>query len=225
MTDRHFDQLGLVRMGDRFALRAFCALKKDDNFDDKVGRLKEALNGRGKRQGDQSVAVGVTGKSKRSLKPTLKVEFGWKHFSSGKYMQVKNSKGGVTRSVDMNRNAHYDVCLQKAQELFFPKQTNQFGKLTDMTDCHVANYNGEKITNERFTVASYKQETGMSLPRLYFVTNKAKRGKCSTYLLGKMTGKGKESVLQLCKLVNTFIKKTYTFLSVEEIYKLQVMNM
>ena len=65
----------------------------------------------------------------------------------------------------------------------------------------------------------------MSLPRLYFVTKKAKRGKSSTYLLGKMTGKGKESALQLCKLVNTFIKKAYTFLSVKEIYKLQVMNM
>lgn len=176
MTDRHFDQLGLIRMGDRLALRAFCTPKKDDNFDDKVERLKEALNGRGKRQGDHSVAGSVTGRNKRSLKPTLKVEFGWKHFISGKYMQVKKSKGGGTRSVDMNRNADYDVCLLKAQELFFPKQTSQFGKLTDMTDCHLANYNGEKITNERFTVASYKQETGMSLPRLYFVTKKAKRG-------------------------------------------------
>ena len=58
-------------------------------------------------------------------------------------MQVKKNKGGGTRSVDMNRNAHYDVCLQKAQELFFPKQTSQFGRLTDMTDCHLANYNGE----------------------------------------------------------------------------------
>ena len=101
MTDGHFDELGLVRMGDCFALRAFCAPKKDDNFDNKLERLKEALNGRGKRQGDQSVAVGVTGRNKRSLKPTLKVEFGWKHFSSGKYMQVKKSKGGATRSADM----------------------------------------------------------------------------------------------------------------------------
>ena len=115
MTDRHFDQLGWVRMGDRPALRAFCAPKKDDNFADKEERLKEALNGTGKRQEDQSVAVGGTGINKRSLKPTLKVEFGWKHFISGKYMQVKKSKGGGTRSVDINRNAQYnDVCLQKS---------------------------------------------------------------------------------------------------------------
>ena len=36
--------------------------------------------------------------------------------------------------------------------------------------------------------------------------------------MGKMTGKGKDTVLQLCKLVNIFRKKTYKFLSVEEVY-------
>lgn len=113
-------------MGDCLAPRAFCAPKKDDNFDDKVERLKEALNGGGKQQGNQTVAVGGAGRNKRSLKPTLKVEFGQKHFR--KYMQVKKSRGGGTRSVDMNRTAQYDECLQKAQELFNPKQTSHFGK-------------------------------------------------------------------------------------------------
>ena len=40
----------------------------------------------------------------------------------------------------------------------------------------------------------------------------------NTYLVGKTTGKGKDTVLQLCKLVNIFRKKTYKFLSVEEVY-------
>ena len=40
----------------------------------------------------------------------------------------------------------------------------------------------------------------------------------NTYLVGKMTGKGKDTVLQLCKRVNIFRKKTYKFLSVEEVY-------
>lgn len=117
MTDCHFDKLGFVRMGDRLALRAFCAPKKDDNFDDKVERLNERLNGRGKQQGDQTEAVGGAGRNKRSLKSTLKVEFGQKHFSSGKYMQVKKSKGGGTRSVYMNGTAQYDECIQKGRGL------------------------------------------------------------------------------------------------------------
>ena len=56
--------------------------------------------------------------------------------------------GEGTRSVAMNRTAQCDECLLKAQELFFPKQTSQFRKLTGMADCHLANYNGERITNK-----------------------------------------------------------------------------
>jgi len=41
----------------------------------------------------------VAQKGKRSLKPTLKVEFGWKHFTGGKFIQVKKGKGGGIRSL------------------------------------------------------------------------------------------------------------------------------
>lgn len=113
MTDHHFDQMGLMTLGDRLALRAFCAPKRDD-FDEKVERLKEALNSRGKRQGEPGGAE----RKKKSLKPTLKVEFGWKHFTGGKIIQVKKGKGGGTRSLDINRAAQYDECLSKAQNFF-----------------------------------------------------------------------------------------------------------
>ena len=119
MTDHHFDQMGLITLGDRLALRAFCARSGDDSLNEKVERLKEALSNRGKRQGDPSVAVGGSGGSKRSLKPTLKIKFGWKHFTDGKLIQVKKGKGGGTRSVNINRTAQYEECLSKAQELFF----------------------------------------------------------------------------------------------------------
>ena len=172
MTDHHFDQMGLMTLGDRLALRAFGAPTRDD-LDEKVERLKEALNSRGKRQGEPSGAE----RKKKSLKPTLKVEFGWKHFTGGKFIQVKKGKGGGTRSLDINRAAQYDECLSKAQDFFFPNQTSQFGKLTDMADAYLANYNMEKIDAAEFTVESYKRNTGMNLPRLYLVTTKAKRGK------------------------------------------------
>ena len=55
MTDHHFDQMGLMTLGDRLALRAFGTPKRDD-LDEKVERLKEALNSRGKRQGEPSGA-------------------------------------------------------------------------------------------------------------------------------------------------------------------------
>ena len=60
-----------------------------------------------------------------------------------------------------------------------------------MADCHLANYNGERITDEGFTVASYKQETGMNLPRLYFLTKKAKHGKYQYLFSGEDDRKGR----------------------------------
>ena len=57
MTDHHFDQMDLMTLGDRLALRAFGAPKREsDDLDEKVERLKEALNSRGKRQGEPSGA-------------------------------------------------------------------------------------------------------------------------------------------------------------------------
>ena len=89
MTDHYFDQMGLMTLGDRLDLKAFCAPKWDD-LDENVERLKEALNSRGKRQREPSGA-----EMKKFLKPTLKVEFGWKHSTCGKIMQVKKEKVGA----------------------------------------------------------------------------------------------------------------------------------
>ena len=61
-------------------------------------------------------------------KPTLKVEFCWKHFIGQKFIQVKKGKGGGTRSLDINRAAQYDKCLSKAQEFFSQlRQANRHG--------------------------------------------------------------------------------------------------
>lgn len=78
------------------------------------------------------------------------------------------------------------VC-QRHRIFFFPNQISQFGKLTDMADAYLANYNMEKIIDAEFTIESYKKKTGMNLPHLYLVTTKAKRGKY-LYLIyiGKM---------------------------------------
>ena len=81
--------MGLMTLGDRLALRTFCAPKRDD-LDENVERLKEALSSRGKRKREPGVQKG----KKKSLKPTLKVEFGWKQFTGGKFIYVRKGKGG-----------------------------------------------------------------------------------------------------------------------------------
>ena len=170
MNESHFKDLGLNAMGDRLALIAFCT--QSPNLDDKIERLKEALNSRGKRSGDQSAATvnGTVCRSKRVSKSTLKVEFGWKHLINGKYVQVKKGKGGGNRTVGMPRHAKYEECLLKAQELFFPNLNSQYGKYSDMDTHYLGNYNVEKVEEEGFSVEEYKEKSGMTLPRLYLVT-------------------------------------------------------
>lgn len=172
-----------MTLGDRLALRAFCAPKRHDR-DEKVERLKDALNSRGQRQGEPGGAE----RKKKYSKPTLKVEFGWNHFTGGKFIQVKKGKGGCTRSLNINRAAQFNECLSKAQNLFFQNQTSQFGKLIDMADAYLVNYNLGKILDAEFTIESYKKMTGMNPLHLYLVTTKAKRGRY-VYLIyiGKMS--------------------------------------
>ena len=169
-------------MGDRLALMAFGG-PKEENLDVKVERLKEAMSNRGRRslESDQKSAAPGGIKSKKAAKPTLKVEFGWKHHNGTAFIQVKKGKGGGNRSIDMERSSHYEECLSKAQELFFPNLSSQHGKFKDM-DAYMANYNGHQIDTEGFSVESYKKTTGMNLPRLYLMT-KTKRSKCPIHVL------------------------------------------
>lgn len=161
-------------MGDRLALQAFCAPNQSKSLEEKVERLREALSSKGKRPGDQERSTSEHApRQKKSPKETLKIEFGWRHHSGGKYVPIRKNKGGGNRSVELMRNAQYDECLKKAQELFFPNMSSQYGKYADM-EAKLANYNAEPIDNNNFSVENYRKATGMNLPRVYLMTKAAK---------------------------------------------------
>ena len=158
MNKRHFENLGLTAMGDRLALMAFGG-PKEENLDVKVERLKEALSYRGRRslESDKTSAA-PGGKSKKATKPTLRVEFGWKHHNgTSTFIQVKKGIGRGNRSTDMERSANYEECLSKAQELFFPNLSSQHGKFKDM-DAYLANYNGNKVDKDESTKALFNDK-------------------------------------------------------------------
>ena len=69
----------------------------------------------------------------------------------------------------MERSSHYAECLSKAQELFFPNFGSQHGNFKDI-NAYMANYNGNQIDKEGFSIESYKKTNGMNLPRLYLMT-------------------------------------------------------
>lgn len=157
MNECHFENLGLTAMGDRLALMAFGG-PKEENLDVKVECLEEALSYRGRRSLEsdkRSAAPG--GKSKKATKPTLRVEFGWKHHNGTTFIQVKKGKGGGNRPTDMERSAHYEECLSKAQECFFPNLSSQDGKFKDM-DAYLANYNGNQVDKDESTKALFNDK-------------------------------------------------------------------
>lgn len=52
-------------------------------------------------------------------KDNLKFEFGWKHWSDGKYKLKQIDHGSGTHSVDIARDAGYEDCLQIVKKIFF----------------------------------------------------------------------------------------------------------
>ena len=144
------------------------------NLDEEVEHPGEVLNCHREISRDADCGCStVDGASSRVRKPTstLKVEFGWRHYSTrkGKFFQVKGTGGGTCKA-DMQRSATYQDCLLKAKELFFPNSSSLYGTLADMETPYLANFKLKKHNEEGFTVESFKERTKMNSPRIYLVT-------------------------------------------------------
>ena len=148
------------------------APNEENYLDEELEHPREVLNSCREHSGNADYGCStVNGKKKKARKPTLKVEFGWKHYIGGTFVHIKKGRGEGNQRVSMKRSATYQECLSKATELFFPNSCNQYGKLSDMETPHLATYNNScKINEEGFTVESFKKRTGMTLPRLYLET-------------------------------------------------------
>ena len=97
MSDEQLSSLGVETIGDRLRLKAFCSplpssstkaasLSPDLERQEKIDKVKNILNENkcGKRASTKDSRGGL---SKVRQKETLKFEFGWKHWSNGKYKQ------------------------------------------------------------------------------------------------------------------------------------------
>ena len=108
---------------------------------------------------------------------TLKFEFGWKHWRTGRgYVQQKKNNGGGTRSYNVPRHASLSDCQQVALNLFFPNANSPVGPAENMSIA-MGNFSGEFIMFMEdggkpleFTCEKYKQLTGFATPRLYLLT-------------------------------------------------------
>ena len=178
MNDKDLLDLGLTAKGDRLKLQAFCNRKnntKPENREQKIARIKEILDQgkmkRGKKRTFDNTAKDDNdgGSKKKANFATLKFEFGWKHWRSGRgYVQQKKNNGGGTRAFNVPRLASLNDCKDIALNLFFPNGKSPVGNAVEMS-IGMGNFTGEFIALD-FTAEIYKQVTGFPTPRLYLLT-------------------------------------------------------
>lgn len=185
MDEKDLVSLGLTAKGDRLKLQAFCNQKNySEEREQKIAKIKEILGqGKGKRAKKRGVSNtpkaedDSVSKSKVAKIATLKFEFGWKHWRTGRgYVQLKKNNGGGTRSFSVPRHASLSDCQQIALNLFFPNGKSPVGPAENMSIA-MGNFSGELIVFMKdgekpleFTCEKYKQVTGFATPRLYLLT-------------------------------------------------------
>ncbi len=184
MEEKDLVSLGLTAKGDRLKLQAFCNQKNySEEREQKIAKIKEILDsGKGKRAKKRGVSNtskaenDSVSKSKVAKIATLKFEFGWKHWRTGRgYVQQKKNNGGGTRSFNVPRHASLNDCQQIALNLFFPNGNSPVGSADNMCIA-MGNFSGELIMFMfggkplEFTCEKYKQLTGFATPRLYLLT-------------------------------------------------------
>ncbi|CAC5398597.1 unnamed protein product [Mytilus coruscus] len=74
-------------------------------------------------------------------------------------------------------NLDYFQSLNHLQSIYFPKQRNFLGKLSNF-DCYLGNYVCKMQNPENFTVDKYIEEERKQRPRLYLLTKQKHRHRC-----------------------------------------------
>ena len=131
-------------------------------------------NKRGKNANAKNDSSNSAAKSRK--KEILKLDFGWKHWTNGKYKQIRSDRGGGKRRIDVCRDAGYEECLEIAKKLFFPRGVSSEGPEEDMHFV-LANYADQPVNDLEadsdsvpFSAGKYKEITGFTLPNVYLLS-------------------------------------------------------
>ena len=177
-------ELGLKTKGDLYALPLFCEREekkgKNKDMEERKQHLIEKLRSTKGSRVKGSASESKKASSSSSVKPR-KFEIGWLHFSEekGRYLAVRQSTGGGTRSVSLPGISRVSDIIDEARNLFFPQGESTFGSWLEM-DYDLANFSGEKIdkliTPEgkeiEFSLQSYFNLYKLTRVRLYLKTKR-----------------------------------------------------
>jgi hypothetical protein len=189
MSDEDIQRLGLVRLGDRIALRIFCEKNKYRiasmssgnssaacTTDDLIARLKEKLSRSKINKEKDTHRAG----NKFASKSTRRVEVGWLDYdaSVGVFRQVRQKCGGGTRKLVTEGTCDLGSIFQFAKDLFFPNGTSNKGKIEDFV-CELANFDCNPI-DHNITVEDAYSTSKVKTLHLYLKTKRYTQSACSS---------------------------------------------
>ena len=155
----------IPKYGDRVAAFRYCKQKVQSVDDTKqveniTQRIKDKLQG----TDDKKIK-----KVKGRVKDLLRIEMGWMHFSSKekRYVQVRQTNGGGTRHLKVNRNDNM-AALKELGKTFF-KAGMERKRGDGRLDFAMCNFCGE-IVDENLTVVQMYEDTQLKMIRVYVGT-------------------------------------------------------
>ena len=154
--EKQLESLGLVERGHIICLKSFCVPSDlKDTKAELANTVKQAK---------------IQPSTLKKLRKNKMVLLGWQHFNNdkSKYCSVRQASGGGVRKVFFPSNALKTDILEKAKFLFFPRNKNLYGNLSDM-NINLGNYAAEPIDHQ-FVLTDYIDNNCFSKTRLYLLT-------------------------------------------------------
>ncbi|XP_071817390.1 uncharacterized protein [Apostichopus japonicus] len=121
----------------------------------------------------------------RKKKAQVSIQLGWQHSkircNLKQYTQVRAGNGGGVATIRLERTSSYNSVLERAKEVFFPNGISLKHGSADDLDLHLANFRGQGIDRDTFSVDDLYQEAGSKL-RIYLMSTPKKQLTLSSVL-------------------------------------------
>lgn len=172
MSDEQLKQLGLTSMGDRLAVKVYCAQVMVPSDCVSSRRAELLLRLKSKARSDREKASHLVGNS-HALRSTRKCTVGWFHRDSvtDAYQQVRARRGGGVRCVEADMNGSLDFVLKEAKDAFFPDGNSHMGHVSSFR-FDLWDFKRDEV-DLQMNVREYISKTKVCKLRWYMVTNLA----------------------------------------------------
>ena len=168
--------------GDRIALKAFCngnkkkeAAPAKRNRNSLVASIRRKLLGKGGQSKSDSEEEHPRKKSHldgntNAQKTTRNIKLGWLHFDAASriFKQVRERRGGGTRTVTARKSANRHVLEDMGKRIFFENGRSKLGSVEDFK-FEIRDFSEEILTSNE-TVGEMYQRTSMPMLTFYIAT-------------------------------------------------------